>query len=265
LTTLLTLKTTKGEVAVSFPAPADFDSCFLFAMHKSGSTLMYQMMRLALSVAGIPTIALSEIAFGAGLPENEILNADAFILGRGYCYLGYREFPPYLRGRDIAKNKKILLIRDPRDMLVSAYFSDAYSHVLPPTGDVRAAMETQRTYARKTDINDYCISHANLYLSEFAGYEALFPTEMRIYRYEDVIFKKQAWLQDMLTYLGVNINGRHVETIASNSDQRPERERPAEHIRQVTPGNFRKHLTTSAISRLNAVFADILSRYNYAV
>ena len=44
----------------------------------------------------------------------------------------------------------------------------------------------------------------------------------------------------------------------------PAVERPSEHIRQVKPGNFRKHLNRKSIELLNAEFEHLLTEYNYA-
>ena len=88
-------------------------------MHKGGSVLLNRLIGQSLSAARIPQVLLSEIAFKAGLPENEILILKELILECGYCYGGFRAFPPYLQRFDIARDKKILLIRDPRDAVGS--------------------------------------------------------------------------------------------------------------------------------------------------
>lgn len=257
------LKTPAGATRVVLPRPGSFPSFYVFALHKSGSTLLNAMLREALDGAGVPQIALSEHAFAAGLPENEITNPELFIFPQGYCYRGYREFPPYLRTFDISKNRKILLVRDPRDMLVSDYFSTAFSHELPRQGVVREQLARQRDYAQNVDINDYCLSQATVYKNEFDGYHHLIDGEIRIYRYEDVIFAKCGWLADMLAYFEINVPEQVMAAIAARHDVRPERENPGAHIRQVTPGNYRLHLNAATIDSLNRQFATELTRYGY--
>src|SRR5262249_16007540 len=113
------IRTSAGEVAVDLEEPGDFPSFYVFAMHKSGSRLLNTMLNQALSAAGIPQQAQPALLFQAGVPANDVLNPDELIFPRGYCYRSFRGFPPYLAKFDIARNKKILLIRDPRDILVS--------------------------------------------------------------------------------------------------------------------------------------------------
>jgi len=259
----ITLKTSAGDTEIRIPSPADLESFYLFAMHKSGSTLLNKMMNSALILANIPQIAIPDVAFAAGLPENNILNAEEMIFERGYCYRGFRIFPSYLRNFDIAKNKKILLVRDPRDMIVSYYFSMSQSHMIPDSGPVRDELMSVRGIAKSVGIDEFCLSNYRKFLKEFKSYGNIFGSELRVYRYEDVIFNKPDWLNDMLWYLGFVLSPDDRKRIAEENDIRPATERPKEHIRQVTPGNYRKHLSETTIQRLNSEFRDILDQFDY--
>jgi hypothetical protein len=256
------LKTPAGETPINIPPPGNFDAFYLFAMHKSGSTLLNRMMNFALIRSKVPQIAIPEVAFAAGLPENDILNPEEFIFERGYCYRGFRVFPGYLRGFDLSEKKKVLLVRDPRDMVVSYYFSMAKSHVIPQ-GAIRDQMLALRRTAENLDIDEFCLNHAQFFRREFLSYQHLFRSDIRIYRYEDIIFAKEEWLREMLDYFGVSIESDHVARIAAENDVRPQEERPHEHIRQVTPGNFRKHLSKTSIERLKVEFEEILNQFEY--
>jgi hypothetical protein len=211
----------------------------------------------------VPNLALPEIAVSAGLPENEIANSEDFVFPTGYCYRGYRQFPDYLSASGIAKSKKVLLIRDPRDILVSDYFSVAFSHTLPPSGGIREEMLKLREFAKRVGVDEYCLSRIGFCKSEFEGYRAMLGGDIRLYRYEDVIFEKAKWMADMLTYFDVAVPGAVVEAIATELDVRPDRERPTEHVRQVTPGNHRRHLSAATVEELNRKFAAILERHSY--
>ena len=79
-----------------------------------------------------------------------------------------------------------------------------------------------------------------------------------------MVFDKRGWLADMLDYFGVALDPEIIAAIAREHDVWPEEERPLEHIRQVKPGNFRKHLSRDSIDRLNAEFEPMLTKYNYA-
>jgi hypothetical protein len=257
------LKTSAGDTEIRIPNPADITSFYLFAMHKSGSTLLNRIMNSALMLANVPQIAIPDVAFAAGSPENNILNAEQMIFERGYCYRGFRAFPSYLRNFDITKNKKILLVRDSRDMIVSYYFSMRQSHMIPDSGPVRDELMSARSAGKSSEINTFCLHNYQMFIKEFESYRNIFDTDLRVYRYEDIIFSKPDWLNDMLWYLGLWLSPENIHLIAKENDIRPATERPQEHIRQVAPGNYKKHLSETTTHRLNSEFKNILDRFDY--
>ena len=77
------LKTPAGRTRVLMPRPGRFASFYVFALHKSGSTLMNNMLIRAFDYAKVPHVALSEFAFSAGLPENEIAKSGGIHIPSG--------------------------------------------------------------------------------------------------------------------------------------------------------------------------------------
>lgn len=259
------LETPDGSTVVNIPLPGDFDSFYIFAMHKSGSTLLNNMFMQVCGALGIPQMAISEMAFAAGLPENKITNPEEVIFERGYCYRGYRSFPEYLYKFDLSAKKKVLLIRDPRDMVVSNFFSYAQSHSIPESGSVRDELLAKRKETSQTGIDEFCLVDIADFIGEFNGYEHLLNTNIKIYRYEDVIFNKLAWLQEMVAYFNIAAPADFIARVAAANDVIPQKERPDQHIRQVHPGNFRKHLKAETIAKLGEMLRPILTKYHYSM
>lgn len=259
-----TLKTPHGNAQLLVPPPARVPSFYVFGVSKGGSTLLFSMIREALRSAAVPAVSPVEAAWGAGLPPNGITNPEEFIFPNGYCYLGFRELPPWLLKIDLDKKKKILLVRDPRDVMVSEYYSMKHSHPLPDQGVLRDQYVQMRAEAHALDIDEYCLAHLDVNLSEFSSYEPILTKDdLRVYRYEDVVFEKLRWLTEMLEYLNIKIPPESVASIVRANDVFPEAENPTQHIRQVVPGNFRKHLRADTIRALNARFYDVMNRHGY--
>ncbi len=101
-------------------------------MIKSGSTLMTNMLKELLGEVEIPVVNISGTAFAKGI-RAEMIDASMgkALKTKGYAYLGFRQCIPEDTQFDLAPVKKILLIRDPRDMTVSLYFSQRESHKIP--------------------------------------------------------------------------------------------------------------------------------------
>jgi hypothetical protein len=257
------LLTSKGEVSVLLPRPAEVGSFYLFALTKGGSSLLNSMMHSVLRYLDFPQLALPEIAWEAGLPTDEILNPEQFIHRFGYCYRGFRNFPPYLKQFDISTNKKVLLVRDPRDILVSCYYSVRYSHRIPSYGNVRSMMLEARRHSSELSIDEYCLTNLNSVRQELDSYDRSCFGELRVFRYEDIVYKKAEWLAEMLDYLDFPVSSRVINKICRVHDVFPDTERVNEHVRQVRPGNYKTRLRHHTIETMNKQLCDLLVRYGY--
>lgn len=259
-------KTIKGkEFSFFVPEPADMASFFVFSLVKAGSTLLMKVIADVCKKLSIPVVDLPTHLFNLGLQPTELGDdINSIWQERGYAYVGFRLFFPSMRF-DLSKTKNILLVRDPRDMLVSLYFSLKYSHYVPELeGKGQHPLVRQRAAMQNTDINSVIHNMAPSIKKHFENYIKNLPAETtRVYRYEDIIFKKREWLEDMLHFLGIKLAKKHINVIADRHDMRPDTEDPKKHIRQVTPGNYKNHLAEETIEKLNNVFRPVLRYFHY--
>lgn len=246
------------------PEPAAIPSFFVFSLPKSGSTLLMQMVSDVCTLKGIPTVDLATEIFRRGI-QPAALSDDINVLWQkqGFAYLGFRAFFPAIKF-DFSQTKNLLLIRDPRDMLVSLYFSLKYSHVEPDKADGENPVSLSRAKLSSLDIDNAVLNMAPSYKKMFQDYLASLPWETtRVYRYEDVIFKKREWLEDILCFLEIDLPNTDISRIATRYDVLPSNENPHKHIRQVIPGNYKKHLRHSTIEKLDIYFAPIRKIFCY--
>ena len=160
--------------------------------------------------------------------------------------------------------RSIFLVRDPRDRLVSQYFSFSRSHQEPESGYASANFSLTRKKAQRLLIDNYAIDQNDWIISNWRAYhEHLDPMTTRVYRYEDVIFRKVEWLSDILNFFDLPCDEKIIESIVAQNDILPKNEDPNQHIRQVRPGNYKKHLSQGTCEQLNALFFDFLDRYSY--
>ena len=89
------------------------------------------------------------------------------------------------------------------------------------------------------------------------------PRHFRIYRYEDVIFDKRAWIADMCDTFGWSVPEATINEIADRNDVIPSSEDQAKHIRQATPGDYKRKLQPETIERLTEMFAKELDYFGY--
>jgi hypothetical protein len=185
---------------------------------------------------------------------------------RGYCYGGFRTFPHY-RIPILESSKSVLLVRDPRDMMTSAYFSFRESHVVPEGNSPRAQrVQKERAYAKVTPIDQWVREAASGIVASFDSYFTQGFTRrenVTIYRYEDVIFNKHEWVADMAKWYGWNLPSDTVQKLVEPHDIVPQVERPDQHIRQVHPGNYKANLSDKTIERIEAIFGPYMEALGY--
>jgi hypothetical protein len=154
-----------GETqSICLPAPArGFPGFYLFGLHKGGSTLMNKLVADACQRAGVPTASIPDTVFlgGGRIWDLEMLAGKDRLNRPGCGMLGWRAFPPPQMTLDVDAVKSILLVRDPRDRLVSNYFSVAYSHVVPEGGWVHDIItEGRRRALAVEDANEWIRSQS---------------------------------------------------------------------------------------------------------
>lgn len=237
---------------------------------KGGSTLLAKIIRDLSEHSAYELFELPKECFRRGLPFYKCIeDVDHVLSQAGYAFGTFRWLPENwlfdLHGPKPPRS--LLLVRDPRDMLVSLYFSDAKSHTMPDSGPLRDGMLKRR--AELTDgqlpIDDYVRDQAPKMLRNF--YRTLqlqtIP-ECRVTRYEDIIYSKLALVESVAELLRVDTTDRElIESTAARHDVVPDESRPDAHIRQVHPGNHRKVLEPSTVDYLTDTFDVVLESLGY--
>ena len=259
---------------VSF-AGMDFDivndaaapAIFVFGVRKSGSSIMNAMVASMAAFNQVNYVDVAGQLFAKGITVAAWQN-DAGIAGLlhgGNLFGGFRNAPLGLLGHPLlVSSKKILLVRDPRDALVSEYFSNAYSHSIPKAGEGRQLMLENRALALQASISEYVLRQATNFhttLSEYRDFIAL--PEMRLYQYEDAIVNKRWFLRDICEHFGWLVTDQQLQQILGWADIVPDEERPDEFVRKVTPGDHRDKLDPATIAQLNEALAPMMTELGY--
>jgi len=264
MTTKFELNTTTGKpynIVLPSPKP-DFSSKFVFSFAKSGSTLLNDLLFTYCPQMGVPVVSVFDQAFSQGLTTAEVRaeSSDVF-KNSGYVFSGFRHFPNF--DLDVGNNKCILLVRDPRDMVVSMYYSITKSHVIPEGNE---SLRKNREEALQEAIDEFVLGKMQSYVGQFRTYkEKLQGKQVKVYRYEDVIYDKARWLTEVLDYLEIEKSLPLLNNVVKQFDVIPDSENETQHVRQVHPGNYKKKLSEPAIERLTEKAKDFLSHYNYSL
>lgn len=243
-------------------------STFVFSLAKAGSVLINNIVQDLACAQGLKYQSIMGDAFEAGISVDDI-SPDTWsgLQPNGYVYGGFRHLPHRVDIPILKKCKRVLLVRDPRDMLVSLYFSMKYSHPSPgisDKSDAAAKFSAYREMIRSMSIDDFALDqcqYVELALMSYLPY--LDDPLTRIFRYEDVIFDKANWVADICSHLEWNLPGGVMDEIAARHDIRVQTEAIDNHIRNVTPGDHVHKLAPSTISELNRRLQAVLISFRY--
>lgn len=247
----------------------DTPSVYVFSLPKAGSVLLDNIMRELAEQVGVTYVSLMGEFFQIGLAEQDVPSSTAKVFAdNGYCFGGFRAFPKTFEIPNLATRKSIFLLRDPRDMLVSHYFSMRSSHARPGNA-LTTSMKSlpRRDEALMMSVDEYALDLASYYVRQLSRYIEVFerhPENITVFRYEDVIFEKRSWIAGICKALDWEVSERASNKIADKNDVVPRSENEAKHIRQVTPGDGIRKLQPETIEKLNELFEPQLAYFGYS-
>jgi hypothetical protein len=171
-----------------------------------------------------------------------------------------------------ASYKAFFVMRDPRDVLVSWYYSSKFSH--PLLGDLgRVRQELHRR--SETDGMLYCID----YLDEFGLFTAQRSwagadrrdANVRLVRYEDLIGPQAlTTFEELLRHCDIRLQGDDLDVLMQSyrfealSGRRRGQEDRGAHYRKGVAGDWRNHFDRTIDARFAKVAGDLIALWNYA-
>lgn len=264
---------------------------FLMAPYKAGSTMLFLYTKSICRLLNVSYVDYPQHIWekGGDLKGEYYANplADE-MLSEPLVYVGNRQAIQTLSPFVQTKMNCTLMIRDPKDCLVSMYYSFLQSHAVPTAHKTDSAGVTiSELNATKPhllpDINDYVLQNAEWYkqlineMFEF-GKEA---HNFSVIRYEDFIYEKAKlcnYLYAQLRQLYINnhtsdltlrvkkafsciptiLHPLAIRIIAKKEDKIPLKENTRVHVRKAVPGDHLDKLKSDTIQRLDKIYSDIL-------
>lgn len=164
---------------------------------------------------------------------------------------------------DFLKDKTALFfMRDPRDILVSAYYSFGYSHPVSQIEEIKKQQEQQRRRILGQTVDDFATGYAPAILKNFEKIEILQKSCSRssVLRYEDMILDWDKFTKELSKC--IKIRRRVLSRIYRKSRPRNKEEIGA-HRRSGKTEGFRNSLKPQTVKNLNDTFRVVLDRYQY--
>ena len=199
-------------------------------------------------------------------------------ISNSFCCCPIRSFEARPAGfQNMDDVSRIFHVRDPRDILVSEYFSVGWIH-----DEICSALAEWRKQVQQMTIDQYVLERPNLGvrpLSEMylpllqspLGKDRPSATNSNgehvlLVRYEDMVTVFDRWLGMVIRPFSFTFPQRRVRQYRRKyAKEFVKTGESMTHRRRVTPGDYLDKLKPSTIGTLNRRFADVLSRFGYTM
>lgn len=165
--------------------------------------------------------------------------------------------------------RMIFFLRDPRDVLVSAYYSFGFSHPLPEHRGKRADFLARRKQIQEEGIDCYAIRAAGDWLgpiySEYQRLRGLAAASVFI-SYDDYATDPAAAIRRIFAFCDAPTTGSAVEALSASASPISEPREDGDglrHKRSGRSGQFRTALSAETIDQLNDILAPSLKAWGF--
>ncbi|MBV9961196.1 MAG: sulfotransferase domain-containing protein [Parafilimonas sp.] len=236
-------------------------SFIFFTVHKSASTFIKNTIIKLIGPSHITAVELS--GYLSRKRQEKYYNNPAFmkkvLYKTGYFFGAFRAFYPF---PDLDKFKILLVLRDPRDVLTSFYFSTLYNHPL----STKTVYEERKKYETYT-IDEYVLETAPAMQKKYAAYckNLLNRSNVLFLKYEDMISDFSNWLHTLNSFLELKDNEEQLQEIIAATTFKVDKEDPKSFIRNIKSGDHLNKLKTETINKLNELFFNELKMLGYKI
>jgi hypothetical protein len=185
-----------------------------FSINKAATQYVKSILIRASTANGLAPVDIHDYAFNTNFPYLDNLSEEQMVqyrhIFRPQGYL-YSVFGGMVEGiEDLNRYKIVLVLRDPRDILVSRYFSIAYSHFPPPkSANKYSEFVARRLEAKSLSIDEYVVAESDQLYGEFRRYKDLLLSKYPmtyVATYENMTRNFEAWLSGLLRYCQLDLN-----------------------------------------------------------
>jgi len=241
-----------------------------FSLNKAATQFTKKLLVQAAAEHGMTPVHINEYAFFTefpyltGLSEEGMVSYRHIFQPRGYLYSAFGGFVPGIP--NLEEYKVVLMIRDPRDILVSWYYSIAYSHSIPPeTSNRHNEYVEHRASARDMTVDEHVLSQSDRVFDILQRYQKLLVEEyphVFVTSYEEMTTDFEAWLHRLFYACDLQVSDSMFDRfIAYNRKIQPSDENKYQHIRKGKPGDYLDKLKPDTITALNDKFSSLLAAF----
>lgn len=251
----------------------------VFTLHKSASTFIHKQCEYLSNLCGLP--------YNSPNVDNNKFNPRRLLTDTNVWRVNHGCFAPirfYVDVPNLENYEIILHLRDPRDVLVSMFYSYCFIH----NGEI-PANTGYRSDVASEGIDAFVLGKAAERSSEYRGNygtgghvedlignlpkrysdyveHLLGKPNVTFVKYEEMVTDYRSWLEKFIKPFPLGDKSKVVDNLVAKSPIFfPKRNTDVmNHVRHVTPGDHINKLKSSTIDQLNKIFSNTLNALGYS-
>ncbi len=250
-----------------YQSPSLIPSILHLSLNKAATQFVKMLLKENAVYNNLKFVDYHGYFFDVGHPFFDNMTKDEFshfhhaFQPKGFVYSSFGGPLPYIN--DLDTYRKLVIIRDPRDILTSQYYSSGFSHAIPRDPHQRMLFLKRRSEVINTSIDEFVlIQMYNLHTQYIRYIDFLSAQKHNVffYKYEDLVQFPERFLLFMEHQLGFGIRNKpkYLKSLEPKVG-----ENKFDHKRKMIPGDYKEKLSGMTIGKLNQMFDVVLNHFGY--
>lgn len=245
-------------------------SVLFFTQHKSASVLVTRLLMHLGHSAPLKHVnygnLLSDLgcffSFGKRFPnEHEwYYQHGRMLFQRTGCVYGPFRYPIFIHDWELFK--KIIFLRDPRDALISRYYSFGFSHGVPEDSETQKWFLDERKKIQTETIDEYCLRMASEWSKPMlSGYVKMVKHSMEkplVITYEKYVESPRLMIGQIFDYCGVKLSEDAMDLLAHQASPVSKSIRLMSHKRSGRTGQYLEELRPETVVAIEEILGEEL-------
>lgn len=234
-------------------------SLIYFTTHKCASTFIYSVFSYLSNQSCLIHADLD--GYINNLEKNhDLIYSKEIFLKNAFRTTGFI-YGPIRRYRNVPNMEQynvVLMLRDPRDVLVSMYFSLLYSH-----STTSKKLKKSRKKYRNFTIDSFVLDNLDYYRKVYEEYlDAKNKNEnIFFFSYEYIFQNPKTFIKSLGDLVGIEVGKSYMDKLVEDQMKFPSKEDIYSHKRSGRPGQYKSKLRSDTVEILNNDLAHVLNGF----
>tara|TARA_Y100000389_G_C17456812_1_gene518687 strand:- start:2315 stop:3178 length:864 start_codon:yes stop_codon:yes gene_type:complete len=247
------------------------ESVIFFTTHKAASNFSNEILK---QIENRTEYTLYDYGalIGSLADKLNIKNDFEVYLNKNYKFLFNTHSEIYgpqrkpLKFQNINDYKKIFFLRDPRDVLISAYYSFGYSHPVPNSESLLENFNQKRALIQTQSLDEYVLRESKDWIKpiymEYKFLKESSKKECLYIKYNQFVNDTESCIEEIFNFFDFQ-NKDIVKSLATLASPVRENENKNQHKRSGKNNQWKTHLTEKTQEKLNNELNEVLKYWQF--